>query len=182
MTTTTTPDADLRYPVGRSILTKEPLTAARRRELVDQIRDTPREMRRVVTGLSPTQLDTPYRPGGWTVRQVAHHLPDSHMNAYIRFKLALTEEEPAIKPYDEAAWAELADTRTVAIESALVLLERLHERWVALLSAMGEGEFRRTLRHPERGVMTLDQMLELYAWHGRHHVAHIEGLRRRSSW
>jgi hypothetical protein len=129
-------------------------------------------MRTGVAGLTREQIDTPYRPGGWTARQVAHHVPDSHMNAFIRFKLALTEDQPTIKPYDEARWAKLPDA-ALPIEPSLDLLEALHLRWVGLLEAMTEREFHRTFAHPESGVWRLDQYLAQYAWHGRHHVAHI---------
>jgi hypothetical protein len=135
-----------------------------------------------VAGLSPEQLDTPYRDGGWTVRQVVHHVPDSHMNAFIRTKLALTEVDPTIKPYDEKAWSVLADVRNTPIETSLVLLETLHERWNHLLRALSEADFSRTLVHPEHGPRTLDWLVALYAWHGAHHVAHITSLRERMDW
>ncbi|OFV90830.1 MAG: metal-dependent hydrolase [Acidobacteria bacterium RIFCSPLOWO2_12_FULL_65_11] len=132
---------------------------------------------------TPDQIETPYRPGGWTVRQVVHHVPDSHLHAYARFKLALTEHEPTIKPYDEAKWAELPDTQTVSPEVSLTLLEALHQRWVALLRSLSPADYRRTFRHPDRGrVLTLDEVLGIYAWHGRHHVAHITALRQRQGW
>ncbi|PYR62116.1 MAG: putative metal-dependent hydrolase [Acidobacteria bacterium] len=132
---------------------------------------------------APTsQFDTPYRPDGWTVRQVVHHVPDSHLNAYCRFKLALTEDNPRIKPYDEAAWAKLADTERTPVETSLALLDSLHQRWVTLLESMKPEEFARTLQHPEAGEMTLDKVLQLYTWHGRHHVAHITSLRQREGW
>jgi len=132
-----------------------------------------------VAGLSEPQLDTPYRPGGWTVRQVVHHVPDSHINSYVRFRLALTENEPTVKPYDESRWAELADSRTAHIETSLALLESLHERWVLLLRSLSPADFRRQFRHPELGAVSLEKNLALYAWHGRHHVAHITSLRER---
>ncbi len=133
-------------------------------------------------GLTPAQLDTPYRPGGWTVRQVVHHVPESHMNAYVRFKLALTEDEPVIKPYDEARWAMLPDIAVAPVEASLALLEALHLRWVALLESMTNAEFTRRFQHPELGPVRLDQSLASYAWHGRHHVAHITSLRQRMAW
>jgi hypothetical protein len=139
-------------------------------------------LRAAVLGLSEEQLDTPYRPGGWTVRQVVHHVPDSHMNAYVRFKLALTEEAPTIKPYAEARWAELPDTRLTPPEVSLTLLDNLHERWVNILRNMTPEDFERRLQHPEKGLLTLDAMLSLYSWHGRHHVAHVNGLRQRMGW
>jgi uncharacterized damage-inducible protein DinB len=153
-----------------------------RRELIDQIEEAPSRLRAAVSGLSPEQLDTPYRPGGWTVRQLVHHVPDSHLNAYIRCKLALTEQEPAVKTYEEALWAELPDTRAVPIEVSLVLLENLHRRWVTLLRSLSAADFERTLRHPELGVINLNQLLGMYSWHGRHHPAHVEALRERMGW
>jgi uncharacterized damage-inducible protein DinB len=139
-------------------------------------------LRAAVRGLSETQLDTEYRPGGWTVRQVVHHMPDSHLNSYVRFKLALTEDEPTIKPYAEDRWAELADSKATPVEVSLTLLDSLHDRWVRLLRPLGEEEWKRTFRHPSLGPMTLEKTLALYAWHGRHHVAHITELRKRMSW
>jgi uncharacterized damage-inducible protein DinB len=139
-------------------------------------------MRAAVAGLTPERFDTPYRPGGWTVRQVVHHVPDSHMNAYVRFKLALTENEPTIKPYEEAAWAELADSASTPVDVSLTLLETLHDRWVRLLRSMTEADFARKFRHPQLGVVPLDKNLALYAWHGKHHVAHITSLRQRMGW
>ncbi len=180
MTTTTTPD--LRFPVGKFSRPQAPLDEAQRRRAIDAIAETPTRLRAAVDGLTEAQLDTPYRPGGWTIRHVVHHLPDSHMNAYVRFKLALTEDEPTIKPYDEARWAELADSRETPIETSLVLLDRLHERWVTLLHSMSAQDFARQLRHPETGIQRLDQVLALYEWHGKHHVAHVTRLRERMGW
>jgi len=172
---------DLSYPVGR--FQKETnLTAERRQALIDAIARLPLDMRAAVNGLSDQQLDTPYRPGGWTVRQVIHHVPDSHLNAYIRFKLALTESEPTIKPYDEKQWAELADVKLTPIEVSLSLLENLHARWTLLLRALSSAAFSKTFRHPEIGLLTLDTQLGLYEWHGRHHLAHITSLRARMGW
>jgi hypothetical protein len=173
---------DPRYPVGKFERPAGPLTTDERRTLIDQIAATPARMRAAVAGLSEAQLDTPYREGGWTVRQVAHHVPDSHMNAFIRVKLALTEDQPTIKPYDEAAWAKLSDVRDTPVETSLTLLETLHARWDAILRAMTDGDFARTLLHPEHGVVTLDWLIALYAWHGRHHAAHITSLRERNGW
>ena len=172
---------DLRYPIGKAHLETR-LDDGQRREMIDQIEETPARLRAAVAGLGPEQLDTPYRPGGWTVRQVVHHVPDSHLNAYIRFKLALTEEEPAIKTYDQARWAELPDTRAVPVEVSLVLLETLHRRWVALLRALSPEDFEKTLHHPDHGVINLNQLLGIYAWHGRHHTAHVTALRERMGW
>src|SRR3954453_20220445 len=173
---------DLRYPIGKAE-TQADLDPEQRRELISRIERTPDRLREAVAGLNAEQLDTPYRPGGWTVKQLVHHVPDSHMNAYTRFKLALTEDEPTIKPYDEAAWAELPDSRRVPVEVSLDLLDALHMRWVALLRSMEPSDFNRGLRHPEHGrVLTLRQMLGLYAWHGRHHVGHINSLKKREGW
>jgi len=172
---------DLQYPVGK-LERKTALTDVERRGLLQEIAAAPANMRKAVAGLSTGQLDTSYRPGGWTVRQVAHHVADSHMNAYIRMKLALTESQPAIKAYNEKLWAELYDGRAVPVEVSLTLLESLHDRWVALLRSLSPGDFARTLVHPEQGVITVDFLLNLYAWHGRHHVAHITSLRDRMGW
>jgi len=158
------------------------LTPEERRAGIDAIAQTPERLNAAIAGLSREQLDTPYRPGGWTVRQVIHHLPDSHMNSYVRFKLALTEDEPTIKAYDEALWAKLGDSQETPIEVSLALLEALHKRWVTLLRGMGPGDFARRLVHPERGAMSLDDVLTTYSWHGQHHVAHITSLRHRMSW
>lgn len=173
----------LRYPTGRFIAPPTPLSPAQRHELVDAIAETPRAFRAQVEGLSDAQLDTPYRPGGWTVRQLAHHVPDSHLNAYTRFKLALTEAVPTVKPYDEKEWSELADAREMSVDVSLTLLDALHARWVYLLRAMTPAQFGRELRHPEwSGPGTLDTMLALYAWHGGHHTAHVRALRVRQGW
>jgi uncharacterized damage-inducible protein DinB len=172
---------DPRYPIGKfQVLTT--VDDAQRRELIQQIAEAPSRLRDVVRGLSDKQLDTPYREGGWTVRQVVHHLPDSHMNAYMRIKLALTENEPTIKPYREQLWAELFDARTGPIEPSTQILESLHERWVMLLRSLSPSDFSRTFRHPEHGVRNVDWILQLYAWHGRHHVAHITSLKEKMKW
>lgn len=139
-------------------------------------------MRASIAGLNSEQLSTPYREGGWTVRQVIHHVPDSHMNAYVRSKLALTETDPTIKPYDEAAWAELVDSRDTPVDVSLALLEALHVRWVTVLRAMSAADFARPFRHPELGPVPLEKNLALYAWHGKHHTAHIVNLRERMQW
>jgi len=172
---------DLRYPVGK-LQEEGPLGDERRLELIEQIAEAPERLRAAVHGLSAEQLDTPYRHGGWTVRQVLHHVPDSHLNAYVRFKLALTEDSPTIKPYAEDLWAALPDTGRTAPEISLALLDALHKRWVILLRTIDAAGWSRTLRHPERGLLTLDQVLVTYAWHGRHHVAHITSLREREGW
>jgi uncharacterized damage-inducible protein DinB len=178
---TTSAATDLRFPIG-NFRRPESLDEAQRRRAIDAIAATPAKLRAAVSGLSDTQLDTPYRPGGWTVRQVVHHVPDSHMNAYVRFKLALTEDEPTIKPYDEARWAELADYRETPVETSLVLLERVHDRWVTVLRSISDEDFARRLRHPETGIQRLDQVLALYEWHGKHHVGHVTSLRERMGW
>lgn len=174
-------ELDLRYPIGRFNRESE-ITPAKIAGWIDEVAAAPAALRAAVAGLTPEQLNTPYRPGGWTVRQVVHHLPDSHLNSYVRFKLALTEDDPVIKPYAEDRWAELHDARTAPVETSLVFLEALHQRWVALLRALTPPDFARTFRHPERGQMRLDDTLALYAWHGRHHVAHITGVRQRLGW
>jgi uncharacterized damage-inducible protein DinB len=179
---TTVHETELRYPVGRFDF-DAPISDADHPILIATIAETPGALRSAVAGMSRDQLETPYRPGGWTVKQVVHHVPDSHLNAYTRFKLALTEDEPTIKPYNEAAWAEMADSRRVPIEVSLELLDALHLRWVTILRSMDPADFRRGLRHPEHGrLLTLQQMLGLYAWHGRHHVAHITSLKKREGW
>ena len=172
---------DPRYPIGR--FQKEPNpTDEWRRARIAEIEEAPTRLREAVAGLSDEQLDTPYRDGGWTVRQVVHHVPDSHLNAYVRFHWAMTEDEPGIKTYEEARWAELPDARTAPIEISLALLEALHRRWLLLLRSMTAEDFSRTLRHPEMGILTLDNMLTVYSWHGRHHVAHVTALRERMGW
>jgi len=172
---------DLRYPIGK-FQSPASVTDAERAVLVDQIAALPAELRSAVTTLDDTQLGTPYREGGWTVRQVVHHVPDSHVNAYTRFKLALTEDVPTIKTYEEAQWAELPEARSAPIGVSLALLDALHQRWVLLLRVLAPAQFARAFRHPELGVMTLDQQIALYAWHGRHHLAHITSLRTRMGW
>jgi len=179
----TTKEQDLRYPVGEFHRPKSALAASDRAAMVTAIAATPAEMEAAVRGLSKSQLDTPYRPGGWTVRQVVHHVADSHMNAYCRFKLALTEDVPTIKPYDEAKWAELPDSKSDLVLQSLTLLESLHKRWHIVLTSMQQSDFLRKLNHPEWDApLTLDAMLALYAWHGKHHTAHITSLRQRQGW
>ena len=176
-------EADLRYPLGKFQRPGAALTADQRREFIADIEQAPARLVSALKNLKAEQLDTPYRPGGWTVRQVVHHVPDSHMNAYVRMKLALTEDEPQIKPYDEARWAELPDGKTSPIEPSLAILENLHKRWVLMLKALTPAEFSRKFRHPDwEKPMSLDDSLALYAWHGKHHVAHISALRERNAW
>ena len=171
---------DLRFPVGE-FKPDESYSEEQQQLFLEQFEEAPAMLRRAVEGLSEEQLDTPYRPGGWTVRQVAHHLPDSHMNGMIRMKLALTEDEPLIKTYMEDRWAELPDYKTDPGVS-LSLLDAVHKRWVAVWRSLGPAEFGRKFRHPDWGTLTLQQLLALYAWHGRHHVGHITSLREREGW
>lgn len=170
-----------RYPIGKFDKNQE-ITAAEVEGFVNDIANLPAQMRQVVQGLTNDQLDTPYRPGGWTARQVVHHVADSHMNSYIRFKLALTEEAPTIKPYLEDRWAELADSKTEPVEVSLVLLEALHQRWVALLKSLTSTDWQRTFNHPESGRTPLAKAAGLYAWHGKHHLAHIKMVRDYNKW
>lgn len=172
---------DLRYPVGPFIFAAA-LSDNERQTLIDQIAAAPERMRAAVKGLDDERLDTPYRPKGWTIRQVVHHVPESHLNSYTRFKLAITEDEPTIKPYFEDRWAELDDARQAPVELSLDLLDALHSRWVWFLRSLKKTDFQRTFRHPELGVVSLDKSIALYAWHGRHHVAHITSLRERMGW
>jgi len=172
---------DNRYPIGKFERT-ETISDSQRKECIQQISEAPSRIRAAVQGLTEAQINTPYRDGGWTVRQVVHHVPDSHMNAYVRCRLALTEDSPTIKPYNEARWAELHDARTAPIEPSLTLLESLHTRWVDLLKSLRTSDFKRPLQHPEHGIIDLDFLVQLYAWHGRHHAAHITSLRRLKGW
>jgi hypothetical protein len=177
---------DLQYPIGKFAWNRsgDGLLAceAERQQWIADIEETPARLRAAVSGLTEEQLDTPYRSGGWTVRQVVHHFADSHMNSYVRFRLALTEDEPTVKPYNEALWAQLSDGRTAPAELSLTLLDTLHQRWVLLLRSLKPEDFSRTLMHPELGRATLEKYLAIYAWHGKHHVAHITGLCDRSGW
>jgi DinB superfamily len=171
---------DLRYPIGKFEMPPS-LSPAERAAALQTLTDAPADLRSVLEGLDEAHIDTPYRPGGWTVRQVVHHLPDSHMNSYVRFKLGLTEDEPTIGTYDEKAWAELPDSRG-PIEVSVRLLTALHERWVSLLATLDDDAWARRVCHPEFGQLRLDQLLALYDWHSRHHVAHIRSLRDRRGW
>jgi len=173
--------SDPRFPIGNFTF-QGPISDEQRDKFLDDIEQTPARMRAAVAGLSEQQLDTPYRDGGWTVRQVVHHVPDSHMNSYVRFKLALTEDNPTIKPYAEDRWAELSEAKTAPVELSLRLLEDLHRRWMLVLRGLKAEDWKRTFNHPERGPMDLEKNLALYSWHGRHHVAHITSLRERMGW
>lgn len=172
---------ELKYPIGKFHFEKE-FTPENRQGWIADIEQLPGQLREAVKGFTAAQLETPYRPGGWTLRQVVHHLADSHVHSYIRFRFGLTEQEPTIKPYDEARWAELADAKSAPLELSLAMLEGIHGRWVALTKTMSPADFSRVLLHPERGQLSLGQLLNLYSWHSRHHLAHITGLRRRSGW
>jgi hypothetical protein len=173
---------DLRYPIGEFSVSGE-IIPARIEGWIAEIAEAPALLRAAVHGLNAEQFDTPYRPEGWTVRQLVHHVPDSHLNAYTRFKLALTEDNPTIKPYEEARWAELPDTASTQVGVSLMLLEALHRRWVVLLKSITDEQWDRTYFHPEQNkALRLDRMLAMYAWHGKHHVAHINGLRDRMAW
>ncbi|HXI13553.1 MAG TPA: putative metal-dependent hydrolase [Thermoanaerobaculia bacterium] len=173
---------DIRYPIGKFQPPAATLTSDERSGMIAAIAKAPSVLRTAVTGLTEKQLDTSYRPGGWTLRQVVHHLADSHLNAYTRFKLGLTEDRPTIRPYDEAKWAELDDARNAPIGISLELLEALHLRWVAMLESIDPSQFEGIIVHPDSGEMTLDRLLALYTWHGRHHTAHITALRAQMKW
>lgn len=172
---------DPRFPIGKFAY-EGPPTEEQRKQLIAEIEKVPSAMRAATKGLSPQQIETPYRDGGWTVRQVVHHVPESHMNAYIRFKLALTEDEPTIKPYKEDLWSRLPDVESTPLETSLSMLDSLHSRWVLLLRSLKHEDWKRTFRHPEQGVVPLEKNLALYSWHGRHHVAHITELRKKMGW
>ncbi|MBI3475360.1 MAG: bacillithiol transferase BstA [Acidobacteria bacterium] len=173
--------SDPRYPLGKFSFDGT-LTPDQKKQYLNDIEQTPARLRAAVQGLSAQQINTPYREGGWTVLQVTHHVADSHMNAYIRFKLALTEEEPTIRPYMEDRWAELPDSKQVPIEVSLALLDSLHQRWTNVLKNISDTEWKRNFRHPEMGLMSLEKTLALYAWHGRHHTAHVTKLREKMGW
>jgi hypothetical protein len=172
---------DLRYPIGK-FKAPDKITGEMRKAFIKDIENTPKLFRRAVDGLSPKKLNTPYREGGWTIRQVVHHVPDSHLNAYVRMKLALTEDVPTIKPYEQNEWANLNDTFNTPISVSLDLLEALHKRWVNLLKSLSESDFKKNFRHPEVGLVNIDWALSQYSWHGKHHTAHITSLRKRMGW
>ena len=171
---------DLRFPIG-TFSFPEALSGESRTRAVRDIAEAPVRLREALSGLGDERLDTPHRPGGWTLRQIAHHLPDSHLNAYARFKLTLTEEKPTIRPYDQAKWADLADSR-IPVDRSLLFLEGLHARWTALMESLPGTAWSRELHHPEMGTLRLDQLLALYGWHSRHHVAQITAARERNGW
>ena len=173
--------SDLRYPIGKWAPPQGEISPAWRANHITDIATLPSQVRAAVTGLSDAQLDTPYRPRGWTLRQVVHHLADSHANGFIRSKLALTEDNPTIKPYDEEGWAELPDSK-LPVEVSLRMLESVHERWSALLGALPAEKFVSPYQHPQTGPQTLDSSLSTYSWHGRHHLAHITELKKREGW
>jgi len=172
---------DPRFPIGKFSFPQS-VTPQQREQWIGEIAATPQKLRASIAGLSQAQLDTPYRDGGWTVRQVIHHVPESHMNAYIRFKLALTEDNPVVKPYDESAWGKLPDIPGTPLETSLALLDALHDRFVRVLRLIEGPQWQRTFRHPEIGLVKLEGNLALYAWHGQHHTAHITSLRDRMKW
>jgi uncharacterized damage-inducible protein DinB len=171
----------LRFPIGKFSESNAAIPRDRSAQ-IQVLRDLPQTLRSAVTGLSDSQLDTPYREGGWTVRQVVHHVADSHGNSFFRFKWALTEDWPTIKPYDEAAWAKLPDSSALPIESSLVMIAALHERWVALVESLRADDFKKGYNHPDSGRQDLAKALAIYAWHSLHHTAHITNLRARQGW
>jgi len=172
---------DLRYPIGRFSPPASSVPGDRAAH-IQTLRELPERLRAAVSGLSDSQIDTPYREGGWTVRQLVHHVADSHANCYIRFKLALTEDWPTAKGYDEAAWAKLPDSYSLPVDVSIAMIEALHGRWVALLEALSDEDFQKGFEHPELGRQNLARVLALYDWHSRHHTAHIASLRARQGW
>jgi hypothetical protein len=164
----------LRYPVGPMERPKAPLDRAARAAYLETIEQLPARVRALVAGLSDDQLDTPYRPGGWTIRQIVHHLPDSHLNSYVRMKLAVTEDNPTVKTYHEDRWAELPEAKSGSIDMSLALLDALHRRWLAFLRALPERDYAKGFQHAEWGFVPIDEAIGMYAWHCRHHAAHIE--------
>lgn len=172
--------SDLRYPIG-PFDDRAPITADMRKPAIIVIAELPSRLTAAVAGLAQSQLDIAYRPGGWTVRQLVHHVADSHINAYVRTKLALTEQQPTIKPYDQESWAPLPDSR-LPIDPSLSIVEGVHARWTELWRSLAPDQFERTFVHPEIGTVTLDFQLQMYSWHSRHHVAHITALRQREGW
>jgi hypothetical protein len=173
---------DVRYPIGPFSSVGRTLTQEERAQLIHAIEGHPARMRAAVGGLDDAQLDTPYREGGWTSRQVVHHVVDSHVNAYVRFKLAVTEDHPTIRPYEEHVWAELPDGKSAPVDGSLAILDALHARWVSFLRGLSAEDFTRTLHYPDMGDVTVDFLLEMYGWHGPHHEAHVTSLRQRRGW
>lgn len=172
---------NLRYPIGEFNSTQE-INPEMRGKFIQTIENLPARLREEVKDLDETQLDTPYRQDGWTVRQLIHHVADSHINSFCRFKLGLSEDAPTIKPYDEASWAEMADSKNAQIDLSLFMIDGVHARWTMLLKSMSDADFKREINHPERGGMSLNSLLALYDWHSRHHTAHIAKLRERNNW
>lgn len=175
------PMDSLRYPIGNFNPAKE-TSEELIKNCITKIENTPASLKRAIEGLTVEQLDTPYRPEGWTVRQVVHHIADSHMNAFVRFKLALTEEKPTVKTYAEERWAELPDSKDAPVEISLSLVEAIHDRWIILLNSLALPDFKREFIHPDLGNVPLEITVQLYAWHGSHHIAHITSLRERMKW
>lgn len=173
--------SDYKYPIGKFEF-QAGSDSGQKQQWIDEIAEAPANLRRALAGLNDGQLDTPYRDGGWTVRQLVHHVADSHINSYVRFRLALTEDAPLITLYEEKEWAELADAKTLPVDVSLMLLDALHIRWIALLRSLDGAGFARTFTHPAMGPVTVDKALQLYSWHGRHHIAHITSLRERNGW
>lgn len=171
---------DLSFPIGKYEKVRE-ITPEQRKQFIREIAELPNNLREMVKNMSEEQIDSPYRPAGWTVRQVVHHVGDSHLNSFIRFKLALTEDNPTIRPYAEDLWAETAEYK-MRVDVSLNLIDSIHRRWVALLESMSDEDFARTLNHPETGVWTLENLLGMYVWHGKHHTAHINNLKKRNGW
>lgn len=171
---------DVRYPIGKFSYNETIVTEPQRKIFIREIAELPEKLEKAIKGLGDQQLDSQYREGGWTLRQVVHHMADSHMNAYIRIRLAFTENNPIIKPYDEKKWAELSDAKTAPVEWSLQLIKAVHLRWVLLLENTASTDFKKTFHHPENGITMLDKYIALYAWHGKHHVAHITSFRERS--
>ena len=175
------PAEDIRYPIGKWVR-KATVDADDCAAMIQQIAAAPAEIAAAVNGLNDGQLDTPYRDGGWSPRQIVHHIADSHMNAYTRFKLGITEDNPTIKPYDEQLWSETVDAKTAPVDVSLPIIDGVHRRWVQFLRSLDGKALARTIQHPVNGPMTLTDLLQLYSWHGKHHTAHITGLRQRNGW
>jgi hypothetical protein len=173
--------SDLRYPIGRRVQ-RDSFSSGTRAATIADIEETPANLRRALVGLTHSQLDTPYRPDGWTIRQVVHHVADAHMVLSTRARTAVTEDNPFVKTWDEARWAELPDAKVMAIDGSLAIIDAVHTRFVHLLRALAAPQWQRTMRHPDWGVLSIDSLVELCAWHGKHHTAHVAELRRRNSW